>query len=381
MKPQSLSHPIIRQRGLTMVELLVALAISLVLVLAATYVYLATRQSDRALERSSDAQETGVYVLQLLGREIANAGFYPATRAPIVGNASDPADKDITQVGMIDTYPPLEHSPHRPTDWMNAAAGWPPVAFQTGIFGCDDASFDTAASVCGTTAGGTGDTIVINSFTSDTTGGATGTVGSRFDCTNSNVDKDVNGGTAQRKMNTGGSPPLVPHTVEDPNLPPQSPLFVSNRYAMRPVKIAMDRSDIATYSLSCSGNGNARHGVTVTTAYQPIVSGLADLQFSYGVYADDKTLVPSRFYTATEVGALPAVLVNGQSLTGWQRVTAVRACVLTQTLGGGTRLADKAGAARTYRDCADTEKNQPTGSTITRYTQVFGLRNALKQTF
>ena len=162
MKPQSLSHPIIRQRGLTMVELLVALAISLVLVLAATYVYLATRQSDRALERSSDAQETGVYVLQLLGREIANAGFYPATRAPIVGNASDPADKDITQVGMIDTYPPLEHSPHRPTDWMNAAAGWPPVAFQTGIFGCDDASFDTAASVCGTTAAGTGDTIVIN---------------------------------------------------------------------------------------------------------------------------------------------------------------------------------------------------------------------------
>jgi type IV pilus assembly protein PilW len=96
---------------------------------------------------------------------------------------------------------------------------------------------------------------------------------------------------------------------------------------------------------------------------------------------NDQSLAPARFYTATEVGALAPIVVNGQSLNGWQRVTAVRVCVLTQTLGGGTRMADKAGAARTYLDCSDTPKNQPTGSTITRYTQVFGLRNALKQTF
>ncbi len=370
-----------RQRGLTMVELLIALAISLVLVLAATYVFLATRQSDRALERTSDAQETGVYVLQLLGREIANAGYYPATRAPIVGNASDPADKDITQVGMIDTYPPLQHIPRRPTDWMNTGAGWPPAAFMTSIYGCDNASFDTASSTCGATAAGMGDTIVINSFTSDIASGTTSGIGSRYDCTGAIVDKDENGATDARKKNTGGNPPLVPHTSENASLPPQSPLFVSNRYAMKPVKIAMDQSDLTSNSLACSGNGSAAHGKTVTTAYQPIVSGLTDLKFSYGVYADDKSLVPARFYTATEVGALSAVLVNGQSLNGWQRVSAVRVCVLTQTLGGGTRLADKAGAPRTYRDCSDTEKNQPAGSTITRYTQVFGLRNALKQTF
>lgn len=370
-----------KQRGLTMVELLIALAISLILVLAATYVYLATRQSDRALERSSDAQETGVYVLQLLGREIANAGYYPATRAPIVGNASDPNDKDITQVGMIDTYPPLQHIPRRPTDWMDSAASWPPVAFMSGIYGCDDATFDTATSTCGATVAGSGDTIVINSFTSDIAGGAAGSVGSRYDCTNSLIDNDANGASDQRRNNIGGNPPMVPHTKADPNLPPQSPLFLSNRYTMKPIKVAMDQSDISSFSLSCSGNGSARHGQANNTAYQPIVSGLADLQFSYGVYADDKSLAPARFYTATEVGALSAVLVNGQSLNGWQRVSAVRVCVLTQTLGGGTRLADKAGASRTYRDCSDTEKNQPAGSTITRYIQVFGLRNALKQTF
>lgn len=363
------------QAGLTMVELLVALAISLVLVLATTYVYLATRQSDRALERSSDAQETGVYVLQLLGREIANAGFYPASRPPMVVH--------VSQTGMIDTYPPLQADPRMATDWMNTAAGWPPTAFMTGIFGCDSALFDTASSTCGTVTAGTGDTIVINSFTSDSMANV---VGSRFDCTGANVagtgtslGDDVSNGV--RKLNTGGNPPLTPHTGLNENLPPQLPLFVSNRYTMRPVKIALDQSDISSFSLSCSGNGRSPHGKTDTAAYQTIVSGLSDLRFAYGVYMNDQSLAPARFYTATEVGALAPIVVNGQSLNGWQRVTAVRVCVLTQTLGGGTRLADKAGAARTYLDCSDTPKNQPTGSTITRYTQVFGLRNALKQTF
>ena len=358
-----------------MVELLVALAISLVLVLAATYVYLATRQSDRALERSSDAQETGVYVLQLLGREIANAGYYPASRAPMVTH--------VSQTGMIDTYPPLQADPRLTTDWMNTAAGWPPAAFMTGIFGCDNASFDTASSTCGTAAAGTGDTIVINSFTNDS---MSNVVGSRFDCTGANIagtgaslgDNVSNG---QRKFNTGGNPPLAPHTGLNADLPPQLPLFLSNRYAMKPVKIAMDQSDISSFSLSCSGNGRSPHGTTDAAAYQPIVSGLFDLKFSYGVYTSDQSLAPARFYTATEVGALAPIMINGQPLNGWQRVTAVRACVLTQTLGGGTRLNDKTGAARSYLDCSDTQKDQPTGSTITRYTQVFGLRNALKQTF
>ena len=364
-----------RERGLTMVELLVALAISLVLVLAATYVYLATRQSDRALERSSDAQETGTYVLQLLGREIGNAGYYPAARMPIVGDRNIPGSGEKTQIGMIDTYPPLQADPRRPTDWMNTASSWPPVAFMTGIFGCDDALFDPATSTCSST--GTGDTIVINSFTSDI---ASNVVGTRRDCTGAAVDNDPNGATAERKNNTGGTPPLVPNTAVNANLPPQSPLFVSNRYAMRSVKIALDSSDITSFSLACSGNGKSPHGQADATAYQPIVSGLAGLKFSYGVYSGN-SLAPDRFYSATEVGALTSVSVNGQLLNGWQRITAVRVCVLTQTLGGGTRLSDKTGEVRTYRDCSDAEQNQPTGSTITRYTQVFGLRNALKQTF
>ena len=71
-----------RQAGLTLIELLVAMTISMVIVVAAAYVYLASRESQRAIDRNSTSRETGVYVMQLLGREIMNAGFYPATVAP-----------------------------------------------------------------------------------------------------------------------------------------------------------------------------------------------------------------------------------------------------------------------------------------------------------
>ena len=107
--------------------------------------------------------------------------------------------------------------------------------------------------------------------------------------------------------------------------------------------------------------------------------GLEDLQFTYGVYASGDNLTPSRYYTATEINALSPVTINGVSLTGWQRVTAVRVCILTRTVGGNTKISEKTGSERTYRDCGDTAKNQPVGDTIIRYVEVFGLRNNLKQ--
>ena len=366
--------PKVRQRGLTLVELMIALAISLILVLAATYVYLATRQSDRVIERSSEAQETGAYVLQLLGREIMNAGFYPASRPPMV--------VDATQTGMIDGYPPYQGTPRLGTDWMNTATGWPPTAFMSGIFGCDGAALNVETSTCGAAASGDGDTIVVNYFTNDSMDSS---VGARRDCTGADVApaSDTQGDPSNkvRKKNTGGTPPLTPHTGLNTKLPPQQPVFVSNRYTLKAIKLAVDQTDVNSKSLVCSGNGKSPHGTADASAYQPIVAGVADLKFTYGVYSDDTTRAPAKFYTATEVSALSSENINGQALSGWQRVTAVRVCVITQTLGGGTRLADKAGESAKYLDCADSEQDQPVGTTMTRFVEVFGLRNALKQTF
>lgn len=349
-------RPILRQhtRGLTLVELMVAMAIGLLVVLSATAIFLQTVQNRRALERTSSSQEGGSFALQLLGKEIMNAGFYPASFPPKI--------TDITQQGMYDTYPPLETAPRQNTDWQDSTVGWPPAPYLTAIYGCDGGVFDIKTATCPVPDTSKPDSIVVNYFTSDPQ--AEG--GNRKDCTGSWVDSDTS-----NKFRVGSG--------SNKKIAPLLPIFVSNRFSLSELKNFVDQQAVPTKSLACSGNGANPFGTL--GVYQPMVHGLLDMKFSYGVYADETSLTPQQFYTASEVEALPSVDILGQSYTGWKRVTSVRVCVLTQSQGGGVRLADKTGAAKTYLDCQGLQQPQPNGQWIHRFVQVFGVRNALKQSY
>lgn len=349
------------QRGMTLIELMVALAISMVIILAATYVYIASNNARRALDRSVVSNETGMFAMQMMGRAIQNAGFYPASSLPI--------PVDVSQTGMYDTYPPIPATSRVSTDWANPATGWPPTAFQTGVYGCDGAKFDVATSLCGTGVANNPDTLVINYFTSDSMGGATG---SRFDCTGNDVASDPS--NIERNKDEKGV------AIAD-GKPPRLPLFGSNRYSLSDSTVYVEGSEVSTKSLVCSGNGKSPHGKADSNAYQPLLSGIEDMQFTYGVYSSSQTLSPDRFYTAAQVNELESVIINGVSMTGWQRVVSIRVCILTKTLNGRTRINDKSGSERKYVDCQDVEKNQPPGETYTRLIQVFGSRNNLKQSY
>lgn len=349
-------HILGRQRGMTLVELMVAMAIGLLIVIAATVIYLETLQGQRSLERQSTSAENGSFALQLLGREIMNAGNYPANFPPVIGLG------EITQQGMYDTYPPLEFSVRKATDWQNFAAAWPPVSYMTGVYGCSGGIFDVKTGSCPVSSSALPDSIVLNYFTSDATGG----VNTRNDCTGSSVESDVSN---KDRINAG----------KNNNKPPLLPLFVSNRFSMKSLKNYVDGNDVSTGSLTCSGNGSNPHGTI--SSYQPIIQGITDLKFRYGVYESDSSLLPNKFYTADEVSALPVLKILGQNLSGWQRVVSVHVCVLSQTQGGGVRLQDKSGAEKIYTDCSGVEKKQPTGQSISRFVQIFGVRNGLKQSY
>ncbi|WP_279211280.1 PilW family protein [Delftia acidovorans] len=341
------------QSGLTLVELLVAMAISLMIMAAAVYVYIASSDSQRVLDRNTASNETGVFAMQMLGRAIMNSGFYPAPSPPI--------PVDVTQTGMYDTYPPIPATKRAVTDWANPEANWPPPAFQTGIYGCDGAKLNPSSSSCGDSEDGGADTLVINYFTVDAMGGASG---SRFDCTGTDVARDPSN-LERNKSPSGGN-------VVDGN-PPRLPLFGSNRYTLQASMAYAGRAEVKTKSLVCSGNGKNPHGSSDGDAYMPLLSGIEDMQFTYGVYSTTKSLSPDRFYTATEVNTLGDL--------GWPRVVAVRACILTKTLQGKTRIGDKKGSEKTYVDCQGVTKQQPPGETYTSLVQVFGVRNSLKQSY
>lgn len=343
-----------KENGLTLIELMIAMAIGLVIVIAATVIYLSTAKNQRALERKSSSAENGAYALQAIGKEVLNAGFYPANFPPEIN--------DITQVGMYDTYPPLESTPRRTTDWQNSTTNWPPLAYKTGIYGCEGGEFDVATATCPTPDNEKPDSIVINYFTSDALGGSVG----RKDCAGSAVDNDVS--NINRINNS-----------KDLNKPPKLPLFVSNRYTIRDLKNFVDQNDVSTRSLSCSGNGDNAYGTV--NKYQPIIAGIKDIQFSYGVYNSDQSFAPERFYNAEEVSNLPEIDIYGQKYSGWQRVTSVKVCVLSQSQGGGVRLEDKNTSVMTYLDCNEQVKNQPNGQWVQKFSQIFGVRNGLKQSY
>ena len=334
------------------------MALTLVLVGGAIFIYLGTRDNQKAQERITESAETGALALAMLGRELANAGYYPSTMPP----TSKTNTKQI-----LNAYPPnnwvfLPTTPTAPT----------PVAFLSGVYGCDSAKFNAINSACDSTATGAADSIVINYFTSDAMGSA---VGQRRDCTGADVGNDpVN---SVRKLNATTK-------LEDVNLPPQLPLFVSNRYALNTTnsaanKVEVDKQTVNVKSLACNGNGKTSQDII----FQPLLAGLEDMQFTYGVYSTATSLVPDRFYTATDVSTLTNLTIDGVIKKPWDRVVAVRVCLLSKTIGGSPKIEDKASALRTYTDCNETTQTQAaTDKNIyKRFVQTFGLRNQLTQAY
>jgi type IV pilus assembly protein PilW len=348
-------HRSTHQRGFTLVELLVSIVITLFVVAAAGYVYVNTRDTQRAIETSSASAEAGSYAMQLIGRDLLNAGAYPSIMPPVTAN--------FPTRRQFDNYPPIVGIPARDTDWIV-----PKPAYGAPIFGCEGANFDPVSGTCGPTVAGAPDSLVINYFTSDT---VQGNSGQRLDCTGANVDADAS--NAKRKLNTGGTPP----TASDPNLPPQLPLFGSNRYVLTAaVTTIVDGFERKTRSLACAGNG-----AKDPTAFAPILSGIEDMQLTYGVYGSDTSRAPDQYYSADKVEGTGTKVIDGIALSPWARVVSVRVCLMTRTLISA-KIADATGK-RQYVDCAGNTVTQAANdvSLYRRYEEVFSLRNRMNQTF
>lgn len=332
---RSLPNPARRvtQRGVTLIELMVALTINLAIVVAAVYLYLGTRESQRALDQTSEANEVGVFALRALGRDIMNAGFYPSV--------SSEGNDNIISVYTNLTSPKVS-------------------AYDTGIFGCDATAFDLSTGACVARSGNAADGIVIGYFTNDAFGDAGG---QRKDCNGNDV------ATATVNTSRVGTAAAT--------LPPDKPLFVANHYRLGDATtVVVDGQTATVRSLECQGNAAG------STAYQPVISNIKDFQLAYGVYQDDNRTV-DHFYTAAEVSAMSNKTIEGVSLAPWARITAVRVCVVTQTFGAPSKLQDSTGAVRTYQDCSGSAVNPGATdrSTYKTYTQVFGMRNFLNKTY
>ena len=369
-------RPRFSENGFSLIELLISMAITLVIVVTASLVYLSVLETDSTQSKLSDSLETGTFALQLIGRDIAQAETYPVLMPPTTVYA--PEGKTIEL-----NYPPR--------DWNTYLSNAP---YQFGIFGCDGGTFNTTTASCVSSTAmspyrSAPDSIVINYFSADASNTP---VGNRDDCSGADAGNDVV--NAIRKLNTAPDANTPPKpTVEDKNLPPYLPVFVSNRYALNNTVTEINKQMVTTKSLACNGNGmngSKPDDSKTSNIYYPILLGVEDLQITYGVSpllipgSTSMNLTPDRFYKASEVADLSIVKFEDRNYKPWERVTAVRVCMMTRTLGGSSRIQDANGSERKYLDCTDdTEQSYSTNDTSIRkrHVQVFAVRNRLTQTY
>jgi len=110
----SLSTRHYRTRGVTLIELMIALGFGLVLILATLSIYLANKQTFRQVENLARLNENARIAFELLGRDLREAGATPCGVSDISSTLKNPgsmawgttgAKKGITPYGKTQTLP------------------------------------------------------------------------------------------------------------------------------------------------------------------------------------------------------------------------------------------------------------------------------------
>ena len=360
------THPMnapLRERGVTLVELMVAIAINLVLVLAATLLYLNTRSTQRAVDEKSAVSETGQFALELLGRDVTLAAFYPtAASEPEVAGAPTLAAVPVTYDIAADRL-------------VNGGQLKP--AYRRGLMGCDGQAFSAKDHACEAAAADF-DSLVVAYFTSDALGLSAGL---RADCTRSDVAKDATvapnasrvGVLPQSEADKEAGKAAAARTAS--GLQPASPLLVINHYFLRPVELQTEGGrTVQTNALSCRGNGQQSGGTMVSA---DLITGVEQMEITYGVRNPAlgfEAVTPYRYITADEVSSLSPMSIGDVTLDAWQQVLSVKVCLMVRSTES-TAPRDAQGQVVAVNDCSGQPMALADGGLVQRFERVFSLKN------
>ncbi|TWO69081.1 prepilin-type N-terminal cleavage/methylation domain-containing protein [Caenimonas sedimenti] len=271
-----------RQRGLSLIELLVSLTIGLVLMVAVMSAYLGASSASRVAEAQGRMNEDAQAALNMLTQQLRMAGANP--RQP--NYATD--------------------TPRNPVFGPVGAAT--PTGYA--IRGCDSTFTDPAVAMTALACSGTGSDAVAVAYEADAFNTVRSTGGNPTDCLGNEVPTTNAVGV---KMWTGASVVLAA---------PQ-PAF---RVAENKFYIA-DSAGVP--SLFCKGNA------TGSTA-QALVENVEEMHIRYGTLNDPAVVTDLRlggYMTATELNnwSMPVTTPATDGPTKWAKVVTVRICIIVRS--------------------------------------------------
>jgi type IV pilus assembly protein PilW len=287
-----------RQRGLSLIELMISMAIGLFLLAGLVGIFVNSSQTSAELQKSSAQIENGRYAMQTLVEDLSLAGFY-GYYAPSAATASpDPCSTSITDL----------------TDGMKQ-----PVF---GVKGADALWSGHACLPDANRLAGTGVLVVRRADTNMTTGNNF-VVGETYMQANANPDDPANPKVAVATATNGTTTSTGTY-----------PLRLKDNSTVAPVrKMRTHIYFIAPCSqpLECTGASSddgipTLNRIEVTAAAAggypvvPIAEGIENLQFEYGIDADGDGAPETPFV------ALPP------SAAAWSNVVAVQVWLLARNI-------------------------------------------------
>ncbi|MBI2312009.1 MAG: PilW family protein [Betaproteobacteria bacterium] len=297
--PANFPPPIGNCRGLSLVELMVALTIGLILLAGVTTLLINSSNTRRELDRSTRQLENARYAQLVIGEDIAHAGYYGQYyEVPAPGEAGFPA-------GLVDpcstTPATIQSTLSLPLQGYNDPATSP-------ITGCLAAANHRAGT----------DILVVRRAETKTTAMGSVTVGEIYLQSNG-IGMILAAGTAT---------PASVFTLKKKDATTEADIrkFVTHIYFVSPCNVPASGSN-------CNGTTDdggrsiptlkrielTASGGSATFATVPIAEGVENLQFDYGL--DN---------VGTADGSPDAFAAAPSSTTDWNNVMAVRVNVLAR---------------------------------------------------
>ncbi|MBL8473335.1 MAG: PilW family protein [Rhodocyclaceae bacterium] len=289
------------QRGLSLIELMVAITISLLLLTGLTSIYLSNSRSRSELDKSTRQIENGRYAMELLSDDIRHAGFYgPMTTAPSLP-ASITALPDPCYTALDGSADDLQSALGLP---LQGYAGTTTAAALDTKLGC----LKTAA------VGYKPNTAVMVVRRIATTAGLSA---SNYNMQVSSCPGDPAPGWILSKTSTD----FTLHKNASPGCTPISgaptadivPYFVHIYY----VSTCSGTDCTAAGAVAVPTLKRIELGTTAMSAPVPLVDGIENLQFEYGV-------------DNTNDGA-PDVYMSAPAFADWRNVMSVRVSLLSRS--------------------------------------------------
>jgi len=326
-----------RQRGLTLVELLVSLTIGLVLMLAIVSAYIGSAGASSVTQAQGRMNEDAQAALLVLSQHVRMAGYNPKQAQYAASGPYVPPVPTLPSgaVGTVDT---ARNPVFDDVNWA--------------IRGCDGTftNISTATSISALTCG--------------TTGAASLAV--RYEADGSNTVKSSSG---QPTDCLGQALPASTGSVNAWDAATATVLAKSATFSVAESRFYIGTSTYVTSpSLYCKGNGGAA---------QPLVENVEDMKISYGVATSTgtvtttPTLTVAGYQSAGDLDTFAATPAFANPQDRWSKVATVRICLIVRS---EQAIAPSADSAR-YNDCNGNTLNAPDLRLRRAYSTTIVLRN------